>query len=45
MGTIGVAAALLAVIALAVRSVVRKHKKGGCGCGCSGDCGKCGHDA
>lgn len=39
MGTLAVGAVVLAVIALAARSVYKSRKNsGGCGCGCSG-CG------
>ena len=34
--------ALLALLAFAVRGAVRRKKRGGCGCGCSG-CDACSH--
>lgn len=36
LGNAVVLAALCAAIALAVRSLIKKRKQGGCGCGCSG---------
>ena len=41
MGDAIVLAALVAVIGLAVRSLVKSRKRGGCA-GCSGNCGCCG---
>ena len=34
--------ALVALLTSAVRGAVRRKKRGGCGCGCSG-CDACGH--
>ena len=41
MGDIIVLAVLGVIVALAVRSLYRDHKKGGCA-GCSHNCGSCG---
>lgn len=41
MGDLIVLAVLGMVVALAVRSLYRDHKKGGCA-GCSRNCGSCG---
>ena len=41
MGTIVVLAVVIAVVALAVRSMIR-DKKAGKSCHCGGDCNKCG---
>ena len=45
--TILIAAALAALGVLAVRSLIRERKKGGCSCGsgsgCCGDCARCRH--
>ena len=38
-----IAAVLLGVVFLAVRSVRRARKRGGGCAGCSGDCSQCGH--
>ncbi len=38
LGNLIVIAALIAVMALAVRSLWKSHKSGG---GCNGDCGNC----
>ena len=35
--TVIISVILAGIIALAVRSVVKRHKSGGCGCGCA-DC-------
>ncbi|MBQ3119455.1 MAG: FeoB-associated Cys-rich membrane protein [Peptococcaceae bacterium] len=36
MGTLAVSLVLAAMFALAVRSIYKQKKSGGCGCGCSG---------
>ncbi|MBO4949107.1 MAG: FeoB-associated Cys-rich membrane protein, partial [Peptococcaceae bacterium] len=36
MGTLAVSLVLVAMFALAVRSIYKQKKSGGCGCGCSG---------
>lgn len=41
MGNLIVLAVLGVIVALAVRSLYRDHKKGGCA-GCSRNCGSCG---
>ena len=38
MSTIIVGAILASIVALAIRSIIRTKKSGGCGCGCEG-CG------
>ncbi len=42
MGTVVVGGVLLAIVALAVRSLVRDHRAGK-SVTCDGDCGSCGH--
>ena len=37
MGTIIVSLMLITVVILAVHGIAKRHKKGGCGCGC-GNC-------
>ena len=47
METVIVGAIVLAVLCLAVRSMIKSHKKGGCsacGGGCGGACGHCSAD-
>lgn len=39
IGTIVISAGLIAVVALAIRSLVKEKKKGTCHCG--GNCGSC----
>lgn len=34
LGNLIVIAVLVLAVGLAIRSVVKNHKKGGCGCGC-----------
>ena len=36
MGTLAVSLVLAAMFALAVRSIYKQKKSGGCGCGCNG---------
>lgn len=43
METVVVGAVVLAVLCLAIRSILKNHKKGGCAA-CGGGCG-CGHCA
>lgn len=43
MGTLAVSLFLAAMFALAVRSIYKQKKAGGCGCGCSGCSGSCGN--
>ena len=40
-GTIIIGTLLLAAFVIAVRSLIKTRKKGGCGCGCSGCTSKC----
>jgi len=42
MGDLIILAALAVIVALAVRSIVKARKKGGCA-GCSGGCANCAH--
>ena len=43
LGSIVAGAAVLLIVILAVAGTLNKHKKGGCGCGCSGCSGSCPH--
>ena len=41
MGNLIVLAVIAVIVGFAVRSVIKTHKGGGCGCGCDG-CSGCG---
>ena len=43
-GDIIIIVMLSAVFAAAIRSAIKRRKKGGCGCGCEGCTHKCGKD-
>lgn len=45
IATIVVAAVLFLIVALIVKSKLKEHKQGGCGCGCPGCTGSCPHTA
>ncbi len=45
IATIVAAAVLFLIVGLIIKSKLKEHKQGGCGCGCPGCTGSCPHTA